>query len=207
MKLDHTLACVKRKFRDENGSFSVEAALMFPMLIWGFVAMFVFFEGLRESNINLKATYTISDLISRENALIDQEYVDGMTNVYAWLSRSQNAVNTRVTIVRYDAAQDQHVLVCSLGAGQTGLVQEQIAAKVTPNVPIMANADTAIVVETWATFTPLLEIGLTETEIYNLVVTSPRFAGSMTCDGVGDGTGSEHNDGTIDPDDQVLEAT
>lgn len=207
MKFTHTLACMKRRFRDENGSFSVEAVLMFPMLIWAFVAMFVFFEGLRESNINLKATYTISDLISRENRLIDQDYLNGMTNVYSWLSRSKNPVNTRLTLVRYDAALDKHILVCSLGVGQSQLSQEEVENNVTPYVPIMANADTAIVIETWATYTPVMEIGLTETEIYNLVVTSPRFAGSMTCAGVGDGGGSEHDDGTIDPDDDTINAT
>ena len=207
MKHTSILTTFKRKMRDENGSLSVEAVLMFPLLIWAFVAMFVFFEGLRESNINLKATYTISDLISRENKLIDQQYLNGMTNVYAWLSRSQNTVSTRLTLVRYDAAQDKHILVCSLGYGQAGLSQEEVENKVTPNVPIMANADTAIVVETWSTYTPVLKIGLTETEIYNLVVTAPRFAGAMTCAGVGDGTGSEHDDGTIDPDDDTIEST
>ena len=83
---------ISRTARDERGSFSVEAILMFPMLVWAFMAMFVFFEGLRESNINLKATYTISDLLSRETDLIDQTYLDGMNNIYAWLSRSANPV-------------------------------------------------------------------------------------------------------------------
>ena len=196
MKLNRILARSLRKFRNENGSFSVEAVLMFPLLIWAFVAMFVFFEGLRESNINLKATYTVSDLLSRETELIDQTYLDGMSDVYSWLSRSRNEVNLRVTAVRYDAATDSHIRMWSEGVGKVGLTQEEVNSVVTPNVPIMADAAWAIVVETWATYTPVMEIGLAETDIYNLVVTAPRFSDQLEFAGRGDGGGSVHDDGT-----------
>ena len=169
---------------------------MFPLLIWAFVALFVFFEGLRESNINLKATYTVSDLLSRETELINQEYLDGMSNVYSWLSRSRNEVNLRVTAVRYDAATDQHIRMWSEGVGKVGLTQQEVDAIVTPNVPIMADAAWAIVVETWATYTPVMEVGLAETDIYNLVVTAPRFSDQLEYEGRGDGGGSVHDDGT-----------
>ena len=192
---------VERTIRDEKGSFSVEAVLMFPLIVWAFMAMYVFFEGLRESNINLKATYTISDLLSRETDLIDQTYLEGINDVYGWLSRSANPVSMRVTVVRYDAATDSHVNVWSRGvAGKPDLTQAEVDTKISPRVPIMADAATAIVVETWTTYDPLMDIGLTDTEIHNMVVTSPRFSEQLMLAGLGDGTGSTHNDGTDDTD-------
>ena len=196
MRFMHALARAKQNFRREDGTFSVEAVLMFPLLVWAFVAMFVFFEGLRESNINLKATYTVSDLLSRETELIDQDYLDGMNNVYAWLSRSPNDVNLRVTVVRYDAATDSHITVWSRGVGKPDLTQEQVDEYISPQVPIMADADSAIVVETWTTYTPVMDIGLTESDIYNVVVTSPRFSEQLLWEGMGDGTGTTHVDGS-----------
>ncbi len=188
---------IREKAADEKGSFSVEAVLMFPMIVWAFMAMFVFFEGLRESNINVKAAYTVSDLLSRETDEIDQTYLDGMRDVYTWLSRSANPVSLRVTVVRFDDTNDQHVKVWSRGAGgAVELTQDDIDVTITPNIPIMADAATAIVVETWTTFTPLMDIGLVETDVYNLVVTSPRFTDQLMFDGINDGTGSEHDDGT-----------
>ena len=201
MKFNHALKRAVVKFRNESGSFSVEAVLMFPMLVWAFVAMFVFFEGLRESNINLKATYTISDLLSRETDLIDDDYLVGMNNVYAWLTRSQNPVSLRVTAVRYDAGSDSHIRMWSEGVGQVGLTQEQVDTHVTPNVPIMADASWAVIVETWGTYTPIMDIGLAETDIYNFVVTSPRFADILNYEGVGDGGGGEHVDNPADGED------
>lgn len=195
---------LRRNLRDEKGSFSVEAVLMFPMLAWAFMAMFVFFEGLRESNINLKATYTISDLLSRETSLIDQEYLDGMNGVYAWLSRSATPVSMRVSVVRYDETADRHVNVWSRGvAGKPNLAQEDIDEHITPHVPIMADASTAIVVETWTTYDPIMDIGLTDTELYHVVVTAPRFSEQLLFEGVGDGGGDDHNDNTGNPDENV----
>ena len=187
----------KRTLRDERGSFSIEAILMFPLLAWAFMAMFVFFEGLRESNINLKATYTVSDLLSRETDEIDDAYLNGMNNIYAWLSRSQGPVQMRLTVVRYDEATNSHIIQgCARGInGKPSLEQADIATVVSPHVPIMADASIAIVVEAWATYTPIVDMGLSETELYNIVVTSPRFSDQLKCAGDGDGTGSTHDDG------------
>lgn len=183
----------------ERGSFSVEAVLMMPLLLWAYMGMYTFFEGLRESNINLKAAYTIGDLLSRETDLVDMNYLNGMNEVYAWLSRSQEPVAIRVSVVRYDEANDRHVNVWSRGvAGKPDLVQDDVDLLITPHVPIMADADTAIIVETWATFHPIMDIGLTDTDIHNIIVTSPRFTKQLMFEGVGDGGGTSHNDGTDD---------
>lgn len=187
----------KRNLRSEKGSISVEAILMFPMLAWAFMAMFVFFEGLRESNINLKATYTVSDLLSRETDLINDDYLNGMNAVYAWLSRATTPVEMRVTVIRYDQSNLNHINVWSRGVnGRADLTQEQVNELLTPHVPIMADAATAIVVETWAMYDPIIDMGLTDTEIYNVVVTAPRFTEQLMLEGIGDGGGSTHNDDT-----------
>ena len=189
--------------RKEHGSFSVEAILMFPMLVWAFMALYVFFEGLRESNINLKATYTVADLLSREDTEVDYTSISNMNVIYQWLARSQNNVRMRMSVVHYDEASDTHNLYCTIGVGVDGMQQEWVSETVTPHVPIMADASAAIVVETWVDYKPIMEIplmsvGLEETEIYNIVVTSPRVADQFKCDGIGDGTGSAHDDQVTD---------
>ena len=181
----------------EAGSFSVEAVLMFPLLIWAYIGMYVFFEGLRENNINLKAAYTVGDLLSRETDLVDMTYLNGMNSVFGWLTRSNQPVSMRVTVIRFDATSNKHILVGSRGvAGRIDHDQLTVDDFVTPQVPILADADTAIVVETWATFDPILDIGLTQREVYNMVITPPRFTEQLGFVGVGDGGGTGHNDGT-----------
>ncbi len=196
--------------RSEKGSFSVEGVLMFPLLLWAYMGMYVFFEGLRENNINLKAAYTIGDLLSRETDEIGWTYLHGMRNVYSWLTRTQDDVVLRVTVISYDEDSDTHQLIWSRTSGaRTGMDQEQLDQEgvetvLSRHVPIMADADTAIVVETWAYFEPIMEIGLSDTEIYNIVVTAPRFTEQLLWEGLNDGTGTTHNDGTTSVEDSEV---
>lgn len=197
----------RKLLKEERGSFSIEAILMFPLLIWGFMAMYVFFEGLRESNINLKATYTIADVLSRETEEIDMRYLNNMNAIYSWLARTSDTPRMRVSVVIWDETADEHVLFWSRGVGgKEDLIQEWVETNVTPHVPIMADQASAIVVETWANYEPIMlpatdfpifeivDLGWDDTEIYNIVVTAPRFSDQLKFEGMGDGTGSTHDD-------------
>ncbi len=134
--------------RDERGSFSIEAILMFPMLVWAFMALYVFFEGLRESNINLKATYTVADLLSREDNEVDQLYISNMNVIYQWLARSQSNVRMRMSVVHYDEATDSHNLYCTIGVGVDGEVPGRVEVTVTPQVTVNAEPTAGKLVET-----------------------------------------------------------
>ena len=46
-----------------------------------------------------------------------------------------------------------------------------------------------------------MDIGLTQTDLYNVVVTAPRFSDQLRFEGLGDGTGSTHNDNVDDDSD------
>ena len=201
----------KKKMRDERGSVSVEAILMFPLLIWAYMGMYVFFEGLRESNINLKATYTVADVLSRftdEDVAVTEEYMDGLHAVYNWMSRSVNPVFMRISVVIFHQEEGapegvgHHTKYWSYPInGVPELLDEEVATVISPHVPIMADQASAIVVETWSFYEPVMRIGLKETTpIYNIVVTRPRFTDHLIKEGMGDGTGSTHEDGVADDD-------
>ncbi|MEM7718397.1 MAG: hypothetical protein AAF222_04280 [Pseudomonadota bacterium] len=190
----------RQTMRDERGSFSVEAILMFPMLVWAFMAMYVFFEGLRESNINLKATYTIADVLSRETEEINMRYLNNMNTIYGWLARTDRNTEIRISVVIWNAETQEHDLYWSRGIGGVeDLTAALVRTNITPRVPIMADKASAIVVESWVDYTPIMEIpimpiGLQETEIYNVVVTAPRFTDQLKFEGLADGTGTTHVD-------------
>ena len=202
---------IKRLYRnalsDERGSFSVEAVLMFPMLVWAFMGMYSFFEGLRESNINLKATYAIADVLSRETEEITDVYLENMNTIYEWLARTDDDTMMRVSVVIWDETSEQHTLYWSRGVnGREDLPAELVKTNITPHVPIMADQASAIVVESWVDHNPImlpvndfplfkmLGLGWEPTEIYKIVVVSPRFVDQLKFEGMGDGTGSTHDD-------------
>jgi len=58
------MACVYRVFRrffaeDDQGSLSVEAVLIFPMLLWVTIASFTFFESYKSAYTSQRANATI----------------------------------------------------------------------------------------------------------------------------------------------------
>ncbi len=166
----------------EDGSLSVEAVLVFPILLWAYAAMFIYWDAFKSQNINLKATYTIADMISREDQPIDNAYMDGMNTVYEYLIRSDLGNDIRVTVVGMgledDGVTPEHECRWSYATGDmqpytdlNGIIE---------HLPLMAVGDELIVVQSQMDWEPpinftLEEVGLGATEFTNLVFTSPRF--------------------------------
>ena len=105
--------------RSEQGSLSIEAVLAIPILTWAIVATFVFFDAFKTQNVSQKATYTIADMISREEAPVDADYMTAMYELYDYLSgdAGENALRTSVVEMTEDEATgvNQLALVWSHG--------------------------------------------------------------------------------------------
>ncbi len=182
MMKQHVFSRIKAFATREEGSLSVEAVLVFPILLWAYAAMFIYWDAFKSQNINLKATYTIADMISREDQPIDNAYIDGMNTVYQYLIRSTAGNDIRVTVVSMGVEEDgvtpEHECKWSYATGDmqpytdlNGIVE---------HLPFMAVGDELIVVQSTMTWAPpinftLEEVGLGETDFTNMVFTSPRF--------------------------------
>ncbi len=51
----------------DDASITVEAVMILPLLLWGYFGMFVLFDGYRAASSNIRANYTIADMLSRED--------------------------------------------------------------------------------------------------------------------------------------------
>jgi len=94
------LSSLMRRFaRDEKGSLVVDAIIVMPMFVWGYAGLFVYWDAYRAVNTVQKASYTISDLISRsqETNGIDDAYISGMRTTFNTMLDSGDAGQIRVT--------------------------------------------------------------------------------------------------------------
>ena len=191
---------LRRFARRSDGTLSVEAIMVFPLLAWAYLGMFFFFDAYRQQNINLKAAYTVSDMLSREVDVITWNDIEGLNRVLDYLTMSANPTQIRVSVVYYDEDTDRHILVWSRGTrGKLDLTQTQIEVDYTEEIPIMADSDTAILVETWSYYEPTVDLGLPSVTFDNVIVTSPRFAPQLCYEVCGElGSGSAHDDDTDD---------
>ncbi|RVT84545.1 pilus assembly protein [Rhodobacteraceae bacterium CCMM004] len=172
-----TLTTRLRTFlRGRDGSYSIELAIVAPILIWGVLATYTFVDGYRMQTLNLRATTAISDLLSRQWNPIDGDFVDGLGRAHAFLTNDAHPTSLRVTVVRWDEKANTLHLVWSRSTdGAPQPHTDGTLPDLAPHVPVLADADTAIVVETWMDYTPPFAVGLSEETFDNRLIVSPRF--------------------------------
>ena len=170
--------------RDTEGSMSVEAVIIMPLLFWFFVASYVWFDSFQAQNTNLKAAYTVADMISRETAPVNDTYMNGLNTILDFLTHSNQPTSVRVTSVRCaencDSDQSRVMEMCwSWASAEKSPHTDGTLTSVYDQVPLMAEGDTVLLTETFMTYEPAFEAGLSTFEFDNFIVTRPRFAAEV----------------------------
>lgn len=162
--------------REGRGSLTVEAVVMFPMLFWAMLSMLVFFDAYRQNSLNVKAAFTIGDMISREVDPIDAAYLDGAVNLFDELARTATPPRMRVTVIYYNAAQNKYYRDWSHQRGGVPVLTNADLVTMQNKLPVVPNNERLILVETWSDYSPPFNVGIDRQDLYNFVFTRPRFA-------------------------------
>ncbi len=179
-KIRHVIKSVKK---NESGSMTVDSVLIFPVLIWTISGSFTFFEGFRQSSINLKAAYTVGDLISRETTTVTDTYVQSMHLLMYRMVEAESPMSLRVSFVVFDKEDDRHYVRWSTtcGDGYAFAWTDDNIGTIRNNLPPMPDQDSLIIVETTNKFVPAfgyqwINEGYT---FDNFVFTRPRFTNEV----------------------------
>ncbi|MFT7597013.1 MAG: Flp pilus assembly protein TadG [Paracoccaceae bacterium] len=166
-----------RTFATETrGSVSVEFVLVMPFLFWAFMATYVYFDGYRQSSVNLKAAYTISDLISRETNALNDDYIDAMHSLLKTMVRTRSEIRMRISVIRFDEDDDRYYVDWSENRGFLVARDNANIAEIKHRLPSMPDNERVILVETKNFFVPLFNIGMDKKLLSNFIFTRPRFA-------------------------------
>lgn len=196
---NRTLRRVRGKFSrfaaGEDAGLSVEAVMVLPMLLWAFLAIFVFFDAYRVKNLALKANYAISDLLSRETSVIDMDYIRGSEGLYEYLTRVESDASLRVTVVQCtaDCGESSRTLVRDWSRATDdveALSNQDIMDSYESIVPWIPQGERVIMVETSLYYVPPFSraiTGLGPRTLTDIVLTRPRFAPQLCFEGVGCG--------------------
>lgn len=165
-----------RRFRDqEDGLIMTEFLLMLPLLVWTFMALFIYWDAFRTINQAQKAAYSVADLISRQGE-VTTNFIDGMQTVTEFLMEGAPNVRVRITSVEYDKDEDKHkVLFSRSPQNKLPALTDATLAKVKDRIPVMADNDSVVIVETEVTYDPGFEVGITNHTFDNFIVTRPRY--------------------------------
>lgn len=186
----HFRRSIRSFAKDESGVLLAEFLLLLPMMIWGFLALFVYWDVYRTINVSQKAAYSIADLLSRQ-VVVTTNFVDGLQEVLAFLTPGAQESRMRITSMEFDEgtviqaawdADDTYVLLFSRSPGDAVTAHTQATIQtLNPLIPEMDDLDSVVIVETWVDYTPSFDIGvlafgpgLADQSFSQFIVTRPR---------------------------------
>lgn len=167
----------RRFAKDEDGLVMTEFLILLPLLVWTFMALFIYWDAFRTINQAQKAAYSVSDLISRQGEDIPPGFIDGMQTVTEYLMNDSPNVSIRVTSFDYNAVTDEQRVLFSRSPGNkmTPLTSALLnASAYRDRIPVMAPGDSLVLVETEVLYDPAFEVGISNHTFDNFIVTRPR---------------------------------
>lgn len=183
MILSDALPRLRRFGRDETASLSVEAVLVVPFLIWAFLGLFMLTDAFRAIHSNTVSTYALGDALSREKDPVNGAYIEGLNQMHALMARAQNGSEMRASMVHFDAGDNRLEVEWSYSTGTKSALTTATLNEISARIPTLANGEAVVVVETWVKYSPWLEYLVGPMDIYEIVVTRPRYAPTVAWTG------------------------
>ncbi|PVA10248.1 hypothetical protein DC366_08340 [Pelagivirga sediminicola] len=171
------------RFRsEERGSVTVEAMITLPLLIWAIGATYEFFEVHRYNSARDKASYTIADMISREQDDITPIYLDNAKTVFDTIANDMGANSLRISVIKYNTDDKTYFIKWSQVRGTDAL--KQLKTEDVENahavLPKLRRGEELIVVESQSIYPPVFKVGMGDNlKVRTYVTTSPRFAAQI----------------------------
>ena len=163
---------------------TIETVMMIPLYVFAFLGMFATFELYRTFATQQKIAYTIGDIISRETVPLDNSYMNGMRNLFKYLSNesSNSNVSLRVTVLYWDDDDNRHQRDWSQERGYRSSLSSNEVRDLYEVLPVMVDNERLILVETGFKYTTPFNTGLGDFEMKNRVFTRPRYAPQLLYD-------------------------
>lgn len=168
------------RFRDEtSGNIAIEALILLPILFWAYLAMFSYFDMLRQQSLNQKASYTVADMLSRETREINGQYVTNANALFRSMIRSDDTTGMRISVLKWDEDADRFDIMWSEARGPATALSTGQAQGMNDRLPLMPSGEEVILVETWTDYRIPFEIGMKDFEMNTFTFVRPRFTSQL----------------------------
>ena len=180
--------------RSEEGTVKIEFIIVFPLILAWIMGSFVFFDAYKTYSRASKATFAVSDIVSRQTSMDLTTLLalhDIMDALVPW---SDNNKWIRITSLEYvkvsgndgcyeedtDAVCEYRVLWSHASGTPDTLSNADLTQDVLDILPDIAENDTVILTETHVPYEPLLDtFGLGGMAWSNQQATRPRYVSSI----------------------------
>jgi len=182
-----------RKFRrDENGTMTMEFAIVAPLLFVVIIAGFEFFDAYKSYGRAAKVTYTIADNLSRRETIDEAKIAELhalMDALIPWMNGPKSLTVSSVTFEEDDgyvcqwskpSVADVETLALSFDYNLSLITSSLKTAEYIDILPNIAVGDSIIIVETLVEHRTLFSMfGLSGLKWHNQVAIRPRFVSRL----------------------------
>ncbi|RIX97560.1 pilus assembly protein [Aureimonas flava] len=166
----------RRLARDRRGIAAIEFALIAPVLIALLLGTVTLFGLYRDSATAEKSTFTIGDILSRKTETTTADLDVNRAIFVAMAGHPVGETTFRVSSVMRKSGK---FVVCWSYA-PSPMVAMTDATIPTADMPVVADSDSVIFVETTVQSTPLFNtVGLPVTTLSNFSAARPRFSAAL----------------------------
>lgn len=175
-----------RRYRDRtSGSMVIESIFAIPILALGMTGFFTFWDVYRSQNMVQKASYAVSDMLSREMIPATPAFLDGLEDTLEFLIRQDASI--RITSIRRTSDGPTGLLgldvLWSYSPGNAMLpLNEASLTQIEAEIPMMAIGSNMVMFEVVAPYAPLTDILEVDT-ITEVVAMRPRFLPTLCMQG------------------------
>jgi hypothetical protein len=123
-----------------------------------------------------KASYTVTDLITRQQGSVNDSFVNGMRQTMDYMIQTEGATKMRVTSFRWSEPRNRYEVIWSRSPnGAYAQLTTSSLANLAAGLPLMTDGDSAVLVEANVDYTPPTRFGLSASTIEQFVVSRPRY--------------------------------
>ena len=170
-------ALLHRFRRDRSGTLLVESIIILPVMVLGMTGFFTFWDAFRTQNEVQKASYAISDMLSREMIPATPAFLDGLERILEYITDTD--ADLRFSSIRRisdgpTGATGLQVLWSYSPGNSVGALTPDGLGAVVAELPMMAVGSNVVLVEVTVPYAPLTDI-LPVTRLEETVAMRPRF--------------------------------
>lgn len=175
----------------EDGVMAAEVILTFPVFAFCIIGLYTYWDAFKSLNTAQKASYAISDMITREGRPVNEAYLEGLHDVLQYMVGPDLPVRVRFTSITFSGVRDRYEVVWSRSPlNEMPELTTATVAGMRDDIPTLADGDSIVLVETEVDFTPAFGenpayfMHLGDQEFQNFIVTRPRFVPRICLEGV-----------------------
>jgi hypothetical protein len=166
------------RFKSDNtGVMTLEFMILLPVLLMWFAGMFVFFDAFHKWMKSLKASYTVSDLLSRQ-LVVDDTFIFALDSIFDKISQSKSNDGSWLRVSQVRMIDDSLELLWTTPTYKDGTTELKTFSieSIRDDIPGIVNNEYVIVVQSYRPFNPVFDwVGISATTFSNTIVSPLRF--------------------------------